>query len=505
MPAAHRNVAAIAGLAALGLALMLPVLLAPTPLSDSHGINLVWAHQFTALVAAGDFWPRWLPWSHDGLGAPVFYFYGPFAFWLAAVFGMAGLAPWPAIAAAATSLLIVSGIGMRAMLRVWRVRRPLVGAVFYMAAPYHLLDFARRGALAEFAAMALLPLVALALLPAARGRPAPLALAYAALILAHLPLALLATVLLLPMLLIERRCGRDELVRIAASLAIGIGLAAAFLVPALALQSHTAMATMRAAPLLRPANWTPASYWRGAIPAHLLLLAIGVALALAAPALAWRQTSGWRWHVLAVIALALGCAGPIWLLPGLDRVQFPWRALALAEFGVAVLVGSSRLEGPMLLAALAPALLLSSLVLAPSLAAIGGPEPAALATLLRRHPDVPEYLPKAMARGTSTVSVEALALARATPAARERDGMVTLRRAAFPIWQADCPEGLRPTGISPEGLIRLPARCSLVRVATLAERVGNALSLASLALLGALALRRRSTAFLRRGPAGVPA
>ena len=157
--APRRAVAGIALLAALGLALMLPVLLAPTPLSDSHAITLVWSHQFTALVAAGDLWPRWLPWSHDGLGAPVFYFYGPFAFWVVAAFGIAGLATWLAIAAAATALLIASGFGMHALLRARGAPRPLAGAALYMAAPYHLLDFARRGALAEFAAMALVPLV----------------------------------------------------------------------------------------------------------------------------------------------------------------------------------------------------------------------------------------------------------------------------------------------------------------------------------------------------------
>ena len=78
---------AFARLAVLGLVLMLPVLLAPTPLSDSHGLNLVWSQQFTSLIATGNLWPRWLPWSHGGLGAPVFYFYGPLAFWLAACLG----------------------------------------------------------------------------------------------------------------------------------------------------------------------------------------------------------------------------------------------------------------------------------------------------------------------------------------------------------------------------------------------------------------------------------
>ena len=381
---------------------------------------------------------------------------------------------------------------MHALLREWKASRPLAGAAFYMAAPYHLLDFARRGAFAEFTAITLLPFVALALPRAAEGRPAALALAYSALIFAHLPLALLTSLFLLPVLL-DYGGGRGAILRVIGTASIGAGRAAAYWIPALALQRFTAMAAMHAATLQRPAGWNPASFWGGAVPAHLFLLAIGVALAVAAVALTLRRPDCWRWQVLAMLALAFGLARPIWLLPGLDRVQFPWRVLPLAEFGVAMLAARVRLAGPMLLAALAPALLMSSLALAPSLLAIGRPEPRAeIAALMRYHPDVPEYLPSQYKRERTAVSDRALALARRTPWAREGNGVTTLHRFAFPIWQADCPSGRQATTASPEGLIRLPSGCSLVRVRTAAERAGIALSLSSLLLLGALVRRQRA-------------
>ena len=284
---------------------------------------------------------------------------------------------------------------------------------------------------------------------------------------------------------------RRAIVRMAGAAALGLGIACAYLVPALALQRYTAMATMHAAPLLRPSNWTPATYWRGAAPAHLLLLAIGVALGVAM--LAVRGPARWRWYVLGTLALAFGFLAPVWSLPALNQVQFPWRALALAEFGMAMLVGHSGGDGARLLAMLAPILLLSILVLAPSAAMIGAPEPAPLTALFRLHPDVPEYRPRGVEPDTATLSRRALALARATPPVRVDHGMLTLRRAAFPIWEAACGGRRQPSGTSPDGLLRVPAGCAVVRVLTPAERIGDALSIVALLLVAAMAVRRTAT------------
>lgn len=466
--------------------LMLPLALAPVPLNDSHWINLTWSEQFTALMRQGMIWPRWLPWSHDGLGAPVFYFYGPIAFWAAGLLGLMGLGTWPSLLGAAVMAMACSGIAMHAFLR-GHAERPLLGAAFYMAAPYHLLDFARRGALAEFTAIALLPLVAIGIRRAVRGRPAILAVAYAMLIMAHLPIALLASIFLVPMVsLAEGGANKIGIARTIGGLALGIGIAAAYLLPALLLQPFTAMATMQGTALLRPANWTVATFLQGSIPALLLLAAIGFALALTTAILLATRRDVWGLFVLGMVGLGLGLFPPIWLISPLDHVQFPWRILSLAEFGTAVLIARSHLARPRLLLACFLPILLSTLVLAPSLAAIGTTSSGAarqMQSLLRHHPDVVEYLPAGHGESGGSQSAWALKLAARTPPVRYADGMTTLRRFAFPIWRIRCAIGQIPSTASQDGLLRYQGHgCTVEQTRPPVEQIGLAISLAALLL-----------------------
>ncbi|WP_404713615.1 hypothetical protein [Sphingomonas sp. MMS24-J13] len=482
----------------LAAGLTLPLLAGPPRLDDSHWINLVWSDQFTALLKQGELWPRWLPWSHDGLGAPVFYFYGPVAFWLAGLFGLAGSGLWPSLVLAAFVALLASGIGTYIWLR-GRAPHPLAGAAFYMIAPYHLLDFLRRGALAEFTAAALLPFVALGIARAIEGKPAVLPLAFAGLIMSHLPLAVLAAAFLVPMLIaMERGIDRRGVARVAAGLGIGAALACAYWLPALWLQRFTAMETMRGAPLLQPANWSPATY--AGAPGLVLLGVAGLSLL---PLAASMRRDRWAWFVLGTLCLAFGLARPLWLLPPLDRVQFPWRILTLAEFGAAMLIARSRLPGPAILAAAAPPLLCSILIAMSSFAA--GPESARsrLAALQRDHPDVIEYLPHGLGERAGSHSDWALDLARRTPAITQAGGVTTLRRFAFPIWQVRCGDRLAQTSRSPEGLLQYRGSlCTIERTKPLAERLGLAVSAA--ALLGLIALSRTRRPQPRNDPLPTP-
>jgi hypothetical protein len=384
---------------------------------------------------------------------------------------------------------------MHAYLRE-HAERPLLGAVFYMAAPYHLLDFARRGALAEFAAIALLPLVAIGIRRAVQGRPAILALAYAMLIMTHLPIAVLASVFLIPMVgVVEGGASKAGIARLAGGLAIGIGIAAAYLLPALLLQPFTAMITMQGSALLRPANWTIATFLQGSIPALLLLAAVGLALAVTAAILLARRRDDWGLFVLGTVGLGLGLFPPVWLLPPLDHVQFPWRILSLAEFGNAVLIARSPLARPQLLLACFLPLLLSTLVLVPSLAAIGTTSFDAtqqMQMVLRRHPDVVEYLPAGHGENGGSQSAWALELAARTPEVQYADGMTTLHRFAFPIWRIRCAAGSIPSVASPDGLLRYRGRgCKVEQTRPFMEQLGLAISLSALLLALVTALRPR--------------
>lgn len=135
--------------------------------SDSVVYNTVWVHEFIEALRRGELPPRWLPGAFQGLGAPSFYYYPPMAFYVAAVVDFVTLHKLNALQVTAWAnflLLLASGGGMFAWLRGRAGDRwALIGAVAYMLAPYHTIDFYFRGAFAEVTAYAVLPWLLLGL------------------------------------------------------------------------------------------------------------------------------------------------------------------------------------------------------------------------------------------------------------------------------------------------------------------------------------------------------
>ena len=133
--------------------------------TDDGGGHLNWVECFSRQLWSGEFYPRWLAAPNDGLGTPSFFFYGPFGYWVGALFWQ--LAPYGAQAGfalgwAAALALILSGMGMFWCFRRFAVseRVACIGAIIYMAAPYHLaIDLLDRGANAEFWAFIWMPLI----------------------------------------------------------------------------------------------------------------------------------------------------------------------------------------------------------------------------------------------------------------------------------------------------------------------------------------------------------
>jgi hypothetical protein len=488
-------------IAGLTLALMARGLLGPSMTQDSFWIDIVWVQQFTALLREGVLYPRWLPASFDGLGSPVFYFYGPVAFYVTGFFGLLGFSTYGSILAAFTAALFASGVAMFHWLRNF-TGRALPGACLYMAAPYHLIDFYRRGALAEFTAFALIPVLALALVRAARnGKVAMLAVAYALLIATHLPIALLSSLLLiLPFGIVTARRDRSGLLPLAIGALLGIGLAGIYLMPALLLQDQVSIEKLWLSSSLRVDSWnflTPSRWQEHA--AWLLFVCLTSAVAIPAAICFVARRDFWSGLTLFCCAVVAGLVPYFWSLPVVAKVQFPWRALAIAEFGVATALATSRLRPMVLLAAAVPMLALSALFL------ISPPPPGEHdpATLSRLHPDVPEYLPAGAPAKAGNMSRWALDLAAAQPAIAIEGDRTILRRFYFPAWQIRCGERLVPAFPDPKTqLISYHGRnCAAERIWTTAEIGGSALSLLSLLALVLALLRTRSgaigSAFLR--------
>ena len=446
-------------IAVVAVGLTLPAALRPPMLQDSFWIDWVWLDQFARQLGSGDLYPRWLNQSHGGLGSPVFYYYPPLAFYLGSIFVLAGLSTYTGLLAAFGVGFALSGLGMYLYL-IGEARRPLLGALLFMAAPYHMVNFHFRGALAEFLATAFVPAVAIGLSRMRQGRgPGFLAISYAALIMTHLPLALIVTVFFAVPYLVAHRIWRGFL-----ALGLGTGLAACYLAPALLLEPFRDAHSLWASPLLRPGNW---SVWSGsatATPVYFIVASCAVAALLTAVLI----RSRWAAYAAACAILAVGVIPVVWSLPLLRDVQFPYRILPLAEFAIAVAIARSD-KSPM------RAVVFAAPLLAVSLFLIRVPHRIETKTwpeVTSTYPDVIENLPPS---GPPDSRAEwAAGLAKTAPRGSVFE---------FPAWEVRCNGAVvrRPAG----GILIHPvaAGCERRLLLTPAEWLGWAVSLLSLLAL----------------------
>jgi hypothetical protein len=331
--------------------------------THSSPFNITWATQFSEQFREGTLYPRWLPQSFGGLGSPTFYFYPPLAFWIDAilsVFTLNLLSVEYRLALVFLLTLFASGIAMQKWLIVEGAKPgySTAGAIAYVIAPYHFLDIYIRGALAESVTYAVLPCLFLAIRLTVERRtlgPVLLSAVYAALLMTHLPTALLTSVTLLPAYVFFRawrlgqfRLAIDFLTRALFAGLVGCGLAAVYLLPALTLQGAIA-ADVWAAPYFSPGKWlvlAPES-WIEPPPHGLMrmitaitlcatLVALGLALALpAAESVSRRwEVAFWSTVTLVMLALLSGFISAAWEIPVIAAVQFPWRFLVLVEFAI---------------------------------------------------------------------------------------------------------------------------------------------------------------------------
>jgi len=348
------------------------------------GPGLIGTHRYgdspfllTRLVAVvdalrqGTLFPRWSPELAYGLGYPLFDFYGALAFYAAALLHVAGVPAVEALKATQVGGFVLGSVAMFAL-----ARRHLgdlgglVAAAAYACAPYHLVNvYARGDSLGEFAALALLPAVLLALEVAADGRlggALAAGLLAAALVWTHNLSALLAlpTIALWALWALVRaaRSSRAALFRAAALLglagALGLGLGAFYWLPVLMDRRYvhfefntTGYFDFRGhfLSLARLVQASPIyDYGLDGTPDGHLPFQLGLVQAVVAVAgLLLAAIIGRRLGALAGVSAALGLgyaalATPLaraaWeALPPLQIAQFPWRALGPASLGLALL------------------------------------------------------------------------------------------------------------------------------------------------------------------------
>lgn len=326
--------------------LMLPALIDGKIVGDSGNFNIVWSEGFAKALFSGNPYPRWLPDMNRGAGSPVFYFYAPLPFYLTAPFHLF-LSPEMAVVAGSCLMLALSGLAFVKLASLFASRyHALVGAVFYMAMPYHLgVDIWHRAAYGEEAAFIFMPLcLAFAFELKMGWRPVVgLGLSFCGLIVSHLLSTLLFAPFLVAMCLAEAWRPRSVqiILRAASAAGLAVALSCVYLLPALTMQS-----------LIQ------AVYWNIYLPEDFLLFSgktnglmalLGLITIAAASAsfilayLSWRAGRlgdflPWLLIVAATCALVMPFAAPFWHnIAFLQRVQFPFRVFAIMDIALAML------------------------------------------------------------------------------------------------------------------------------------------------------------------------
>ena len=383
----------------------------------------------------------------------------------------------------------------------------------------------------------MLPLLMLAIRRLAdRSRAAPvlLAVAYAALLLTHLPTALLISVAVIPPYILfrawrmgERRMAALFLLRAAAGGALGIGLAALYLVPALSLQGAVSSDQLWT-PFFQAENWlllTPQRWPEPVLMQMILSYALAAAtlcIGLCIILLGMKIEDAARFELGVWVAICLFClvlmsgALPwIWQVPLLAKVQFPWRILTAVEFAAITALCLAPLRG--LRPRVSYLFIAAAVALGPGLAMMMNDTWVRVAIArnggTRPPRDTKEYLPSGypQVRAPDQLGLEPLKdvpLMACTPAASicraelESFGAlrieventtptnVVLRRFVFPAWRLDGPMAIVPTDGLDWSLVLPAGRVPLQRV-TLRPAMGLGDAGLSLALLLASAAGAR--------------
>lgn len=357
---------AIAALLGFGLLPALQPLFSGQLFGDDGLLHFHRLVQLDRAVRHGILYPRWLPDLGYGFGFPLFNYYAPLSYYL--------LLPlcWLGLPAQTAILIGFAGAlwALAAAIYLWGrdlfgETAGIVAAFAVVYAPYTLNDVYQRGTLPSLWALVWLTLTAWALfrLTAQPNRQFFLlaTLGTAALLLTHnitalIGLPLLTAYLLLTGILYDFR----RLLRPLSAIALGVGLAVGFWVPAFFEKEYVHIHRVYLPPgfdyhynfiswkqlLIGPHPVDPAQVNP---PSPLGLGGIQVALAATCwwpvGAMLPRKARIHRWAFsLAVIVLAamtLPVSLPVWEhIPILRFIQFPWRFLAPATLLVALMMGA---------------------------------------------------------------------------------------------------------------------------------------------------------------------
>lgn len=336
--------------------------------SCGHDFDFHLVSWFDALNAwrHGIVYPHWAASANYGAGEPRFVFYSPLTWMLGAALG--AILPWTLVPLALTYILLAgTGLAVRALARqaLDENAATLAGCAAIFSG-YALFTAYERTAFAELAGGLALPLVLLAALAQERSagplwmrvfRPSMLGLALAVALawLSNPTVGVMACYTLVFIALVRGLVLRSStpVLRAALGATLGMGLIAAYLLPAAWEQHWVDIHQVTEDPgQTLENNWLFARHADPALALHdavlhtISLIAVAmVAVALLALLVCRlrRRLPGQRawWMPLAllvpvVLLMHFSLSAPLWHLPELRFLQFPWRWLLVLESPLAI-------------------------------------------------------------------------------------------------------------------------------------------------------------------------
>jgi hypothetical protein len=321
-------------------------------------------HAASWLDAAGQWkegivYPRWTGWANHGFGEPRFIFYPPLSWMLGAALGF--VVPWIAVPGVFIAIVqTIAGLCAFGLAQRWLPERgALLGAAFYAANPYALLVIYLRSDFAEQLAATFLPLLVLAALQlggiienrcnSLEAAIVLFAVVFAVIWLSNAPAGVLASysaALLIAWGAWTERSWRP-LMRGAAGLTLGLGIAGFYLLPAAYEQKWVNIGQALSSGLLPSQNFLYTVIndpehnqfnWIASSAAILLMVTTGIATVVAHGGTPYRgpneeQNKLWRALLLlaaSATALMFSFTSIFWtFLPELRFVQFPWRWMSV--------------------------------------------------------------------------------------------------------------------------------------------------------------------------------
>ncbi len=361
----RRDAPALAAIVIAATLLMAPVFVKGFPAAFDSVRHYRWTSQFIDALGDGAFFPRWLPTANNAQGSPAVLYYPPLTFYAGAAFSLVTRDTLQGMTLSCWLALLLSGVTMYVFSRAWLGRAlSLMAALVYMLAPYHLLDLYQGATVSEFWSFAWLPLLfdGVRRVAASERWPsiAPLACAYALLVLTHVPVAFLAT-LVMPLYALMLTRDVRRLSRIAAGFALGAGLSAIFLLPIVFERGYAKFYfkfDYRDYFLFSHLGEAWARYWfapDGTPHDYLLDNEISSAplllLFLISSLVIWRRgvsASRARWvgpvWLITLLAYLLTTRLTTWLwrvLPGMAQVYYPYRWMTMAAVGTGLLAAAA--------------------------------------------------------------------------------------------------------------------------------------------------------------------